>query len=34
MILREAYRKIRVRDGDREVRIPTNQAVFRAMRPR
>ncbi|MDB5674351.1 MAG: hypothetical protein JWM65_1333 [Sphingomonas bacterium] len=31
MILREAYRKVRVRDGDREVKMPTNQAVFRAM---
>lgn len=31
MILREAYRKVRVRDGNREVKMPTNQAVFRAM---
>lgn len=31
MILREAYRKVRVRDGEREVKMPTNQAVFRAM---
>jgi hypothetical protein len=31
MILEEAYRKVKVRDGAREVKVPTNRAVFRAM---
>jgi hypothetical protein len=31
MILREAYPKVGVRDGNGEVKMPTNQAVFRAM---
>ena len=31
MILDEAYRPIKVRDGEKIVEIPTNRAVFRAM---
>lgn len=31
MILEEAYRRIAVRDGDTEIELPANQAVFRAM---
>jgi len=34
MILEEAYRTITVRDGDTEVEIPANRAVFRAMMER
>jgi hypothetical protein len=31
MILEEAYRTVRVREGDQVVEMPTNRAVFRAM---
>ena len=29
--MEEAYRKVKVRDGERDVKMPTNRAVFRAM---
>jgi hypothetical protein len=31
MILEEAYRRISVRDGEAEIEMPANRAVFRAM---
>ncbi len=31
MILEEAYRLVRVRDGDGEIELPANRAVFRAL---